>query len=88
MSETENMSYETITVLTDDDREIECAIVADFGFKGKKYYVLAEIKEDDTLADVTWLYRYEEYDDGIELIDPEEKELVAAVEYYERMTEK
>lgn len=83
-TENEVMEVETIVVPTEDGSDPECAICADFTYNGKKYYVLAEFLEDDTLSEEWSLYGYEEFEDGIELRNLEEDELAKVLDYYEQ----
>ena len=83
-TENEQMEVETIVIPAEDGSDPECAILSDFRYNGKSYYLLAVILEDDTLSDETLLYGYEEFDDGIELRNLDEEEFAKVSAYYEK----
>lgn len=86
MNNEEYIDIDTIVIPLEDDTEIECAILDEIEYKGKKYMILCEIDEKDICGDETIIYRYEE--DGDDLIldyIEDEAELQEVSEYYENM---
>lgn len=66
-----------ITLEFDDDKEVECEIIALFDFKDKEYIALAPNDDSEEL----WFYEYQEIgEEGFKLVDIEsEKEFEAVV---------
>ncbi|HSH36665.1 DUF1292 domain-containing protein [Schnuerera sp.] len=53
----------------DDDTELECNVIGIFEVDDYEYIALVPVDDDQVL-----LYRYEEYEDGVELTNIEEDE--------------
>jgi len=80
----EEFEVETITLPLEDGTELECAILDEFDMDGKLYMALAPI-ENDSLGEETYLYRFEEFGEEIQLYYIEdENELNAASAAYEQ----
>lgn len=77
---------ETITIETEEGAEIECGIIGDFEFDGKKYMMVAKIEADDTLSEEPWCYGYEEDEEGISLrYIEDEAELLAVAAAFDEL---
>lgn len=80
----EEFEVETIVVPLEDGTDLECAILDEFECGGKLYMAMAPIQADDTLGEETYLYRFEEMGDEIQLFYIEdEAELNKAATAYE-----
>lgn len=70
---------DVIYLTLDDDTELECNVIGIFEVDDYEYIALVPVDDDQVL-----LYRYEEYEDGIDLInidDEEELDIVSEAFY-------
>lgn len=63
-----------IHLTLEDDSELECSILGTFEVADKEYIALVPLDSEEAYADQVLLYRYEEDEDGIVLINIEDEE--------------
>ena len=62
-----------IHLTLEDDSELECSILGTFEVADKEYIALVPLDSEEAYADQVLLYRYEEDEDGIVLINIEDE---------------
>ena len=76
----ENNELIYIDIKTDEGEDIKCLVVATYCVDEAEYIALAPVDENDEPQDDIFIYGYEEYDDGFELLSLDDDEFDKATE--------
>lgn len=76
-----------IDLKTDEGEEIKCLVLTTYTAADKDYIALAPVDENDEPQEEIFIYGYEEYEDGYELLSLDDDEFDIATEALEKILE-
>lgn len=83
----ENNELVYIDLQTDEGEAIKCVVVCTYVANDTDYIALAPVDENNEPQDEIFIYGYEEFDDGFELLSLDDDEFDIATEALERILE-
>ena len=81
----ENNELVYINIMTDEEEEIKCLVLTTYEADGNDYIALAPVDENDEPQEEIFIYGYEEYEDGFELLSLDDDEFDIATETLEKI---